>query len=200
MTSTLSTTRHTLSTTKPTLISAIPNSSINLNLSTIRHTLSATKPTSILTTPTPFTTTPTSSTPTSSLTTPISYTTPILSTTTPSTTASPSNSSSCYLCNGMPIYICEQFSTPLQCEHDDQQFCLNILVNNRDGSRTLDRRCVNEQECQQEWWEKTSDRPECSGYDPASYTPKYFTCSYCCTTPLCNKNIVPKDLYVPTKK
>ncbi|XP_061194939.1 mucin-2-like [Saccostrea echinata] len=170
----------TVSTTRS--FTKIPSiSSTTMVASTTTTPTSTTTPTTLLkTTPTSGTTMPTSTT-----------ATPTSTTTMPTTT--------CYLCNGMPVYICEQFTTPLQCDTVDQQFCLNILVNNRDGSRTLDRRCVTEQECRQEWWEKTSDRSECSGYDPSSYTAKNFTCSYCCSSPQCNKNIVPDDLYVPSK-
>lgn len=50
-------------------------------------------------------------------------------------------SDSCNLCNGMPIYICEEYFTPMTCEAGEQ-FCMNILVNLKDGSRTLDRKYV----------------------------------------------------------
>ncbi|XP_062602852.1 uncharacterized protein LOC134264577 [Saccostrea cucullata] len=190
-------------TTTPNSTATTPTSTITMSTSTTTTpTSTTTTPTSTTTTPTSTTTTPTSTTttPTSTTTTPTSTTTTPTSTTTiPITTSTSSTPTSCYLCNGMPIYICEQFSTPLQCATPDQQFCLNILVNRRDGSRTLDRRCVTEQECRKEWWEKTSDRQECSGYNPSSYTAMEFTCSFCCSGSQCNKNIIPDNLYAPSK-
>nr|XP_022326650.1 uncharacterized protein LOC111126372 [Crassostrea virginica] len=101
----------------------------------------------------------------------------------------------CYTCNGIHIYICEQFSTPTHCA-EDKPYCINDLINNKDGSRTLDKRCASKTECVQSW-NGTSDRPECTGYDPSRYIADAFSCSFCCTTPLCNQNIVPRDLYTP---
>ncbi|XP_061165624.1 uncharacterized protein LOC133174527 [Saccostrea echinata] len=201
----------TVSTTRS--ITKVPpiSTTIMVASTTTTPTSTATPTTSLKTTPTSGTTTSTSTTtptstttmPTSTTTTPTSPTTmptsPTLSTTIPITTTTSSTPTSCYLCNGMPIFICEQFSTPLQCDTVDQQFCLNELVNYKDGSRTLNRRCATEQECRKEWWERTSDRQECSGYDPTSYTAIHFECSFCCTSPLCNKNIIPVDLYTPPK-
>ncbi|KAK3088905.1 hypothetical protein FSP39_025256 [Pinctada imbricata] len=60
--------------------------------------------------------------------------------------------------------------------------------------------CATEQECQTEWWERTSDRVECSGYDPNAYDLRYFECTFCCKSSLCNKNVVPDDLYLGTKQ
>ena len=57
-------------------------------------------------------------------------------------------------------------------------------------------RCASKTECVQSW-NGTSDRPECTGYDPSRYIADAFSCSFCCTTPLCNQNIVPRDLYTP---
>ncbi|XP_062593646.1 integumentary mucin C.1-like, partial [Saccostrea cucullata] len=163
--------------------------SLSTNVASI-STIPSKARTTLKTTATSPTTTPTSTT-----------TTPTSTTTTPTsiTTTTPPLPTSCYLCNGMPIYICEQFSTPLQCATPDQQYCLNILVNNRDGSRTLNRTCATEDECRVKWWDQTSDRPECSGYDPSSGTRMYFTCTFCCTSPDCNKNILPDNLYTPHK-
>ncbi|XP_061165625.1 uncharacterized protein LOC133174528 [Saccostrea echinata] len=183
-TSTSSTTMHTSPTTTPTSSTTTPNSP------TTTPTSSTTTPTSSPTTTTSSTTTLTSST-----------TTPTLPTTMPTspTTTPTSTMTSCYLCNGMPSFLCERLATPLKCDTADQQFCINKLVNNRDGSRTLDRRYATEQECRQEWWERTSDRQQCTGYDPNSFTMTYFECSFCCITPQCNKKIVPDDLYVPPR-
>ncbi|XP_062601477.1 uncharacterized protein LOC134263185 [Saccostrea cucullata] len=197
-----STTRAPTSTTRmPTSTRTTPTSTTTMLTSTTRApTSTTTTPTSTTRAPTSTTTTPTSTTraPTSTTTTPTSTTrAPTSTTTTPtSTTSTPT---SCYLCDGIPTFLCERLSTPLTCNSADQQFCINKLVNNRDGSRTLDRRCATEQECRHEWWEKTSDRQQCVGYDQNSFTTTHFECSFCCTTPKCNKNIVPDDLFVPPR-
>lgn len=50
-------------------------------------------------------------------------------------------SDSCNVCNGMSLSLCEILYTPMTCEAG-KQFCMNVLVNNKDGSRTLDRKYV----------------------------------------------------------
>ncbi|XP_062572719.1 mucin-2-like [Saccostrea cucullata] len=186
------TTIKTTPTTKPTTTTPTTTTTTpTTTTTTTEPTTTTTTPTTTTTTPTTTTTTPTTTTPTTTTTTP---------TTTTPTTTTPKPPTSCYLCNGMPIYICEQFSTPLQCATSEQQYCLNILVNNRDGSRTLDRKCATKDECKTKWWDQTSDRQECSGYDPSSYTAQYFTCTFCCSSSQCNKNIVPDNLYVPDQQ
>ncbi|XP_061170019.1 mucin-2-like [Saccostrea echinata] len=201
----LTTESQTTSTTQTTVTSPPPIPSTETSTVTTTLTTATTKPTTTTTIPTTTTTptttpTTTTTTPTTTTTTPTTTTTTPTTTTTTPTTTTPKAPTSCYLCNGMPIYICEQFSTPLQCDTSDQQYCLNILVNNRDGSRTLDRKCATKDECKTKWWDQTSDRQECSGYDPTSYTAQYFTCTFCCSSSQCNKNIVPDNLYVPDQQ
>lgn len=168
--------------------------------------LFSTTPNTTTTTPTRTTTTPTTTTTTSTAThishtttTDMPTTTPTMptTTTTPSTTMPVANNS-CNLCNGMPIYICEEYFSPMKCEAG-QYFCMNDLVNHKDGSRTLDRRCVTEKECRTQWWDDTSNRQECANYDPNRYVAESFSCSFCCTGSLCNNNIVPdaSTLYRP---
>nr|XP_034318858.1 salivary glue protein Sgs-3-like [Crassostrea gigas] len=200
-TPTTTTTTPTTTTTTPTTTTSTPTTTTPTTTTT---TPTMTTPITTTTTPTTTTPTPTTTTPTTTTTTTPTMTTPITTTTTPTTTTTTSTTTtlvaknSCNVCNGMPLYLCEIIYTPMTCEAG-KQFCMNVLVNNKDGSRTVDRKCVAEEECKREWWYTTSDRQECTSYDPNYIFTLYFTCSYCCTGPLCNGNIVPDSstLYRP---
>ncbi|XP_069122577.1 uncharacterized protein [Argopecten irradians] len=147
---------------------------LNITKSTTTTTTSTTTPTTTTTTPTTTTTTPP----------------------TVPTTPKPTTPISCYVCDGPP-FLCERSITPQKCS-SDQQFCLNKLVNNNDGTRTVLRYCGTENECKAQWFDRTSDRHECTNYDTSHMYTHGFECTYCCTSPLCNHDLVPpKDtLYV----
>ncbi|XP_033731796.1 integumentary mucin C.1-like isoform X4 [Pecten maximus] len=159
--------------------------------------------TATTTTPTP-TTTPTTTTTT---TTPSTTTIPTTTTTTPTTTTTqtitvittpkPTTPTTCYVCNGPP-FLCESHVREQRCNTVDQQFCLNRFVNNDDGTRSVFRSCGTESECKVQWLAGTSDRHECTDYDTTQLHLYPFECTYCCTSALCNRNLVPpkSDLYV----
>lgn len=57
-------------------------------------------------------------------------------------------------------------------------------------------RCATNSECETDWWQNTSDRAECTKYDINQAVSRVFKCSYCCSGPLCNEQLIPKNLYI----
>nr|XP_011416531.2 mucin-5AC isoform X2 [Crassostrea gigas] len=160
-------------------------------ITTATMSTTSTNPTTTATTAT--TTTGTTATTTTATTTSTNTATTATTTTTILTTTTAAHPE-CYICTG-PVTLCENLYAPQSCT-SDKPFCINEVNNNSDGTRTVARRCASKTECIQNWWLGSSSRSECAGFDPTSPTLDQFSCSFCCTTPLCNKNIVPRDLYV----
>lgn len=62
--------------------------------------------------------------------------------------------------------------------------------------------CGTETECKEQWLGATSDRHECTDYDTSQLHLYPFECTYCCTSALCNHDLVPPkaSLYVGQKQ
>lgn len=104
---------------------------------------------------------------------------------------------SCMLCSG-PSFICENRFHSEVCPDASHQYCINDMNNNRDGTRTVERRCATRTDCENDWWRATSDRQECTTYNPRIAYAYVFKCSFCCQGDNCNLKLIPDNLYQGT--
>ncbi|KAJ8303724.1 hypothetical protein KUTeg_018647, partial [Tegillarca granosa] len=72
---------------------------------------------------------------------------------------------SCYLCSDGTPFFCENSVTKSRCPDSSDQYCANIIINNADGSRYIDRRCANETYCKNHWIHDSKTRSDCTSYD-----------------------------------
>ncbi|XP_046575750.1 hemicentin-1-like [Haliotis rubra] len=71
-------------------------------------------------------------------------------------------------------------------------FCMNTVIVKKDESRIVTKSCASSGDCETKWWQQTSDQDRCTNMQPGNPYMEDFTCSYCCTTPGCNKDVFPK--------
>ncbi len=69
------------------------------------------------------------------------------------------------------------------------------IVDNGDGTfgQNITKTCETKQYCQNKWWEETSDRNECTDFNPLANQNHAFTCHFCCEKDDCNYDIKPAD-------
>ncbi|KAK6195159.1 hypothetical protein SNE40_000639 [Patella caerulea] len=70
-------------------------------------------------------------------------------------------------------------------------YCMNYVKIDESGSKSIQKRCVSEVECDYEWLNKTSTRQECQFFDNNKIYTTPFSCQFCCQTNNCNRNTVP---------
>ncbi len=96
----------------------------------------------------------------------------------------------------MPPDICEMLTQEKVCDQNTP-FAMNVLQNNNDGSRTVERKCATQDECYSEWWQGTSDVDKCRRFDENFVMTLKFDCTWCCTGKNCNAGIKPpRNTYV----
>jgi prepilin-type N-terminal cleavage/methylation domain-containing protein len=104
------------------------------------------------------------------------------------------------MCLPVPGIPCEQLTEEVVCD-ENAPFAMNILHNNDDGSRTVDRKCATEDECHSEWWLGTSDVDKCRRFNDNSVMTLKFDCTWCCTGKNCNAGVKPpRNTYVMWNK
>ncbi|XP_025092657.1 uncharacterized protein LOC112563122 [Pomacea canaliculata] len=83
-----------------------------------------------------------------------------------------------------------------QC-HDDTPYCMNDIIQTN-GQMRMYKRCVNETICNSEWYMESSDKQQCTQFDPSIYKDD-LVCHLCCYGDDCNANNVPpaEKLYKP---
>lgn len=73
-------------------------------------------------------------------------------------------------------------------------YAMNQLSISANGPVDIIKKCASRKQCQREWWEETSDRTECTDYNPAGLPSGYdFKCSFCCKTDHCNTDLLPAE-------
>ncbi|RUS83251.1 hypothetical protein EGW08_008974, partial [Elysia chlorotica] len=65
-------------------------------------------------------------------------------------------------------------------------YCMNDIFEKAGGGKTIYKRCVDEDECKNKWFKESSDRSECTEYNPSSSVTSDLTCHFCCTSDGCN--------------
>jgi type II secretory pathway pseudopilin PulG len=60
-----------------------------------------------------------------------------------------------------------------------------VLVNNKDGTRTMERKCMPAAECKVAWWNDTSNEDSCMNIGSKTLTSD-LKCTYCCAGDFCN--------------
>ncbi|KAH3881648.1 hypothetical protein DPMN_005574 [Dreissena polymorpha] len=118
-------------------------------------------------------------------------------TTTSETTTAPTSADTrkCHVCRGTP-QICEQLYVLQECPAD-KQFCINELTNKEDASRTVNRRCGTQNECDSGWYQTYSDDDKCTQFDENLVYTTDFYCEYCCNEDGCNKLVNPPSPWSP---
>ncbi|XP_052285147.1 SCO-spondin-like isoform X5 [Dreissena polymorpha] len=118
-------------------------------------------------------------------------------TTTSETTTAPTSvvTRKCHVCRGTP-QICEQLYVLQECPAD-KQFCINELTNKEDASRTVNRRCGTQDECDNGWHQTYSADGKCIGFDENLVYTTDFYCEYCCNEDGCNKLVHPPITWTP---
>ncbi|KAH3881747.1 hypothetical protein DPMN_005674 [Dreissena polymorpha] len=101
----------------------------------------------------------------------------------------------CHVCRGTP-QICEQLYVLQECPAD-KQFCINELTNKEDASRTVNRRCGTQDECDNGWHQTYSADGKCIGFDENLVYTTDFYCEYCCNEDGCNKLVHPPITWTP---
>ncbi|XP_061190226.1 uncharacterized protein LOC133198097 [Saccostrea echinata] len=138
------------------------------------------KPTTVVTTRsnTPGTTATTTS---SSTITTSTTSTPSTTTTVRSTTVAPPM---CHTCSNV---TCS--SADLQECNTGSEYCMNTLKQHSDGSRTITRGCVSENECYNKWWIVSADNPSCLSKvnTPTGRPGAPIECNFCCKGAGCNQ-------------
>ncbi|KAK7480819.1 hypothetical protein BaRGS_00027905, partial [Batillaria attramentaria] len=116
--------------------------------------------------------------------------------------AAPVKPSQCYTCGDLDKDIpCSRLElipdNPVQCP-DATPFCMNDIYQEDGQQPSVFKRCVDEATCYAEWYFRSSDKAECSQYDPNVYTGT-LTCHLCCRGDLCNARLLPEQstLYTP---
>ncbi|KAK7463285.1 hypothetical protein BaRGS_00038152, partial [Batillaria attramentaria] len=73
-----------------------------------------------------------------------------------------------------------------------------LNTNLHHNASAYDKRCVDEQGCQTEWYQESSDKAACFQYDPSVYT-EDLVCHLCCHGDRCNAQLLPEKstLYKP---
>ncbi|KAH3860391.1 uncharacterized protein LOC127865668 isoform X1 [Dreissena polymorpha] len=117
----------------------------------------------------------------------------LLATTTAPTPAQKSRK--CHVCRGSP-QICEQLYVLEECPAD-KQFCINELTNKEDASRTVNRRCGTQDECDSGWYQTYADDDKCTNFDEKLVYTSDFYCEYCCNEDGCNKLVNPPNTWTP---
>ncbi|XP_071096405.1 integumentary mucin C.1-like isoform X3 [Haliotis cracherodii] len=95
----------------------------------------------------------------------------------------------CETCSG-PMCGLFPVQTAVQCS-GATPYCMNTLVNHLDTTKTITKSCATVEACRAKWWHQTSDRGECTGFNPGQPLAVEFTCNFCCVKDNCNKPIVP---------
>ncbi|XP_046332802.2 cell wall protein DAN4-like isoform X2 [Haliotis rufescens] len=95
----------------------------------------------------------------------------------------------CETCSG-PMCGLFPVQTAVQCS-GATPYCMNTLVNHLDTTKTITKSCATVEACRAKWWHQTSDRGECTGFNPGQPIAVEFTCNFCCVKDNCNKPIVP---------
>ncbi|XP_048750656.2 uncharacterized protein LOC125662472 [Ostrea edulis] len=175
---------HWTTTVAPPVVTSKPKQKTTLETTTKlfipQSTLTTTtqKPTTSTTTTSTITTTtqkPTTSTTTTST------AKPTTATTIESTTAPPPMCHTCsnVTCTGADLQECNTGS----------EYCMNTMTQTRDGSRTISRRCVSENECYNKWWIVSADNPSCLSKTntPTGKLDNPIECNFCCKGAGCNK-------------
>ncbi|KAK7478145.1 hypothetical protein BaRGS_00030592 [Batillaria attramentaria] len=114
----------------------------------------------------------------------------------------PTKPSLCFTCgdldNNMPCTRLEMVpENPFQCPAD-MPYCMNDIYQEAGMAPAVFKRCVDEQGCQQEWYQESSDKAACFQYDPSVYT-EDLVCHLCCHGDRCNAQLLPEKstLYKP---
>ncbi|XP_060569181.1 mucin-2-like isoform X2 [Ruditapes philippinarum] len=106
-------------------------------------------------------------------------------------TISPSKSIRCKVCSG-PDFLCEKLYTDQDCVYPNN-YCLNTVRNYLNGTRSVNRRCDNFQNCYRNWFLGSSDVDKCRRYDERQIVTLEFDCTFCCIQDGCNKPLRPTD-------
>ncbi|KAK7480836.1 hypothetical protein BaRGS_00027922, partial [Batillaria attramentaria] len=114
----------------------------------------------------------------------------------------PIKPSLCFTCgdldNDMPCTQPEMApQNPFQCPAE-MPFCMNDIYQEAGKAPAVYKRCVDEQGCQTEWYQESSDKAACFQYDPSVYT-EDLVCHLCCHGDGCNAQLLPEKstLYKP---
>ncbi|XP_062588562.1 uncharacterized protein LOC134250227 isoform X2 [Saccostrea cucullata] len=80
-------------------------------------------------------------------------------------------------------------SADLQECNTGSEYCMNTLIQQRDGSRIITRGCVSEDECYNKWWIVSADNPSCLSKKntPTGRPGAPIECNYCCKGAGCNQ-------------
>ncbi|CAG2228407.1 unnamed protein product [Mytilus edulis] len=93
---------------------------------------------------------------------------------------------SCFICNSTNCNDGE-----LQLCSSGKKYCMNTLTAHTNGTKSIFRSCVSEDECNKKWWLKTADDPMCltlqNGESVELADAK--ECNFCCTENGCNKDL-----------
>ncbi|XP_053386602.1 hepatitis A virus cellular receptor 1-like [Mercenaria mercenaria] len=111
----------------------------------------------------------------------------------------PPVSTVCAVCSG-PAFLCEKLYAPTEC-HPPNNYCINTIVNHKDGSKSVNRTCGNFDTCYREWFLGSSDNDKCRKLSASDEQRLDFQCTFCCVEDNCNTPLHPSDrtLYKPTK-
>nr|XP_034319194.1 uncharacterized protein LOC105345443 isoform X1 [Crassostrea gigas] len=172
---------------KETTTSSATTRPYTTQYSTISPTQEAltTQPTTILPT--------TTKTTTSTTTTPKPTTTSTERTTTATTTTTSTTTKAAVTTPPIPqCHTCDSVNCTdgdLQECNTGTEYCMNTLRQGGDGSRTITRRCVSENECFDKWWIVTADDPKCLSKQntPTGKAGEPIECNFCCKGAGCNR-------------
>ena len=96
----------------------------------------------------------------------------------------------CSQCAG-PEILCEKLYATVKCPRD-KPYCINKIVNNQDGTRSVWRGCGDfDQQCYKDWYLGTSDIDKCRLYDENNFVTLKFDCTFCCYKRDSNGNPIP---------
>lgn len=93
-------------------------------------------------------------------------------------------SKSCYKCNETN---CKQ--SDLDACAPGMDYCMNTIIQDKNGLREFRRECVGEKECYDKWWIQSMNNPVCLGMYNKDKGPadQPEVCYFCCKGPSCNR-------------
>ncbi|KAL4219573.1 hypothetical protein ACF0H5_022147 [Mactra antiquata] len=97
----------------------------------------------------------------------------------------------CETCS-VSVELCDVLHEPTNCE-PPFNYCINKIINKRNGDREINRSCGNFTMCYKDWFLGSSDNDKCRGYDENNIVTLDFSCTFCCVTDGCNAKIRPDD-------
>ena len=94
----------------------------------------------------------------------------------------------CHVCDpGMPE-VCDQVTVQATCTYPNN-FCVTIVDNNQDGTRSVTRRCGNfADDTYREWYQGTSDDDKCRERIDIEQQQVDFKCTFTCEKANCNQS------------